>query len=293
VSERQRAATILVPLDGSIEATAAIPVARALADSEGATLRLLHVSKTRLAEADLLSRVRLSSEALSRTGPALIVDQSLGDRPAHGILAAADESCCILIVMCSRCAQASSSDEPAGGIGPVAAEVLCASPCPVVVVRPERGAAPWSLKRALLPIEGSPKAAAGVRPALDFPRRAGARLHVLYVAAEGFGRPSEPGSFAGPYYLDHPEYDWPAWTAEFVDRVSLLCGLPEEERPDMSFTAGDPGEEISKFASAQGIDLIVLGWHATLEGTHARTLKTVALRAPCPILIARLGERRC
>jgi nucleotide-binding universal stress UspA family protein len=281
-----RAATILVPLDGSIEATAAIPVARTFAESEGATVRLLHVTKTRLADAELLSRVRLTPEALSRMGPTMIVDQSIGDRPARSILAAAGEGGCILIVMCIRC------DERDGAIGSIAAEVLCASPCPVVVVRPERGAAPWLLGRALLPIDGSPNVAEGVRPALDLARRAGARLHVVYVAAEESRRPSEPGSFAGPYYLDHPEYDWPAWTAEFVDRVSFLSGLPDEERPEMSFASGDPGEEISKLAAAQGVDLIVLAWHATLEGRHARTLKTVALRAPCPILIARLG-RRC
>ena len=37
--------TVLVPLDGSTHATAALPVARVLAELEGASLRILHVGQ--------------------------------------------------------------------------------------------------------------------------------------------------------------------------------------------------------------------------------------------------------
>src|SRR5512138_2450482 len=40
-----RTATVIVPLDGSEEATAALPVARTLAQAEGVPLHLLHVGE--------------------------------------------------------------------------------------------------------------------------------------------------------------------------------------------------------------------------------------------------------
>ena len=54
--------TVLVPLDGSRHATAALPVARVLAELEGASLRILHVGQPFLAPRDLLDTLRLTPE---------------------------------------------------------------------------------------------------------------------------------------------------------------------------------------------------------------------------------------
>lgn len=54
--------TVLVPLDGSTHAMAALPVARVLAELEGASLRILHVGEPLLPPRDLLDTLGLMPE---------------------------------------------------------------------------------------------------------------------------------------------------------------------------------------------------------------------------------------
>ena len=68
------AKTVLVPLDGSVHATAAVPVARGLAELFHATLAVLHVSDDTLASAALVDRMKLSSQDVH----GLVVDQRSG-----------------------------------------------------------------------------------------------------------------------------------------------------------------------------------------------------------------------
>lgn len=51
------AKTVLVPLDGSVDATAAIPVARGFGELLNATVALLHVSDDALTPAALVERM--------------------------------------------------------------------------------------------------------------------------------------------------------------------------------------------------------------------------------------------
>ena len=68
------AQTVLVPLDGSVHATAAIPVARHLAELFNATLAVLHVSDEALESAALVDLIKLSSQDVR----GLVVDQRTG-----------------------------------------------------------------------------------------------------------------------------------------------------------------------------------------------------------------------
>jgi nucleotide-binding universal stress UspA family protein len=54
--------TVLVPLDGSIHATAAMPVARGFTDLLHATVAVLHVTDDALAGIALIERMKLSCE---------------------------------------------------------------------------------------------------------------------------------------------------------------------------------------------------------------------------------------
>ena len=56
--------TVLVPLDGSAHATAAVPVARGFAKLLHATVAVLHVSDDALTPAALVERMKLSPEDL-------------------------------------------------------------------------------------------------------------------------------------------------------------------------------------------------------------------------------------
>ena len=57
---------ILIPLDGSERALAALPVAKVLGEIERATLRIFHVADHKPAADELLSRLRLESSGARR-----------------------------------------------------------------------------------------------------------------------------------------------------------------------------------------------------------------------------------
>ena len=76
------ARTVLVPLDGSAHATAAIPVARGFGDLLHATVALLHISDDALTPAALVERMKLSTDDV----PGLIVEHRLGAAAAAAIV---------------------------------------------------------------------------------------------------------------------------------------------------------------------------------------------------------------
>jgi nucleotide-binding universal stress UspA family protein len=51
--------------------------------------------------------------------------------------------------------------------------------------------------------------------------------------------------------------------------------------------AGDPGEEILRYASTLGSDLAVLVWHGLASARHGAIFQSVVRRASCPVLILR------
>jgi nucleotide-binding universal stress UspA family protein len=143
------AKTVLVPLDGSVHATAAIPVAHGLADLLHATVALLHVSDDALTPAALVERMKLSSEDV----PGLIVEHRSGAAAAT-IVKEAGERHAAMIVMCPQI----RTDLGSRALGSVAAAVLRAAPCPVVLVPPRRGRKRWALHRLLVPHDGPRRA---------------------------------------------------------------------------------------------------------------------------------------
>src|SRR6516164_5956479 len=87
--------TVLVPLDGSIHATAAMPVARGLAELLHATVAVLHVTDDALAAAELVERMKLSSE----DARGLVIERRPGEAVAVIVQEAAERHA-DMIVMC-------------------------------------------------------------------------------------------------------------------------------------------------------------------------------------------------
>jgi len=142
-------AVILVPLDGSEQALAALPVAKVLGEIERAALRIVHVSERRPVSAELLKlEVPDGSTVDARTG-----------EPAAEILLAAGEMKPRLIVMCTHTAA-----KPGRTLGSTATNVLRNAPCPVVLVPPGRGSIAWHLHHVLVPHDGTPTTSAALRP---------------------------------------------------------------------------------------------------------------------------------
>lgn len=271
--------TLLVPLDGSPNATAALPVARGLADLMGATVALLYVGPEALAPGELLDRMRLSAEDVR----GLVISQSTGS-PADAIVRAAAARHAVLIVMCVPARPAG----PSYPFGSVPGDVLRTAPCPVVLVPSIRGRHPWALRQLVLPHDGTPTSAAAIAPTADLASRAGADLVVLHVATPGVERPAEPGTFVAPRYLDQPQHEWPAWEREFLERVRGAGHPTNIEKIRLVLAQGEASAAILEFSRRHASDLIALAWRGGLEPERARTMRRVIRDASCPVIVFRV-----
>jgi nucleotide-binding universal stress UspA family protein len=272
---------ILVPLDGSVHALAALPVARSLAELVHAKLHLVHVAEPIIHPRELLRKLGLTDDDVRGS----VVEQASGDAAAR-LVCLAREPACAYIVMCPHTGQG----EPVGDLGSVAREVLRWSTCPVVLVRPTWKPPPWCLRHVLVPYDGKPTTAAGLGPAWDLAVRADASLTVLHVTAVGMASLSEPGSITAPLYVDQAQHEWPAWTREFLQRT--CCAIPLERMPALRLVlaVGDPAAEIVRVAQAHDVDLIVLSCGGHLAGNHPCVARAVIREAPCPILMLRARQ---
>jgi nucleotide-binding universal stress UspA family protein len=273
------ATTALVPLDGSLQATAALPVARGLADLCGSTLVVLHVTDDPLTPAALVDRVKLSAEDVR----GVVIDQRTGVAAAVITQEAIDRDAAF-IVMCVHTREGGGP----GALGPVAEAVLLAAPCPVVLVPPARGRRPWGLHRLLFPHDGTPTTACAMGPVAALASRAGAEVVVLHVATPGAERPAEAGTLVSPRYLDHPQHEWPAWSREFLERVCCLGQATSRAGMRVAMVEGDPGGAIVEFARENASDLITLAWRGDLGPDHARAMRRVLSDAVCPAVVLRV-----
>lgn len=270
---------LLVPLDGTPAARAALPAAKALGDIFGASPRILHVSGEKPSSlrdiADRLGLARAGLEAWS-------IETQAGD-PSAAILKAARALEARFIVMCAHTAAARAD----GPLGSTALGVLKAAPCPVVLVRPSLQLAGWRPQRIVLPYDGGPAGESAVRLASEVARLADADVVVLLVGAAGVRAPAEAGGSMGmPRYVDQPHHEWPSWADELLER--LACQCPEGRlHAHLKLRGGEPGAEILRFAAEESADLIVLGWKGEWGGEHAATLKAVLRGAPCPVVVVR------
>ena len=268
------AAEILVPLDGSEAALAALPVAKVLGQIAQAALRLLHVAESKPADADLLSRLRLLGQDLDGA----TLDVRTGD-PATEILRHAKEIKPLGIVLCRHTSSAVRK------VGRTAIGVLSNASCPLVLVPPERGAALWHLQHILVPHDGSPRTSIGLRPAVEIAGRAGAELLLLHVA-DLRAAPGEPGSLVPSPYMDQPQHEWPAWSSEFVRRFASLC-LLGHVHVRFRLAHGNPTEEVLRLATEQSADLMLLAWQGELDAPRAAILKGLVVGADCPVMVMR------
>ncbi|HZV02547.1 MAG TPA: universal stress protein, partial [Planctomycetota bacterium] len=207
---------LIVPLDGTRAALAAIPVAKALAAIEGATVHIVHVGKRGLSPRDLLEKVGLAPEHATDS-----VLQARTGSPAEEICRIVRERKGSSVVMCAR------TGGPGEGLelGSVAKAVLGGAHAPVVFVPAKPRPEPFALRRIVFPHDGSPGTADAIGAATHLARRAGAELLVLHVAtATSTGE--EAGTFPPPFYVDQPQHEWPTWTREFLDRLCCGCEAP-------------------------------------------------------------------
>jgi nucleotide-binding universal stress UspA family protein len=270
---------VLVPLDGSDCATAAMPVARRLAELLHATVILLHVGSDALVPAALVERMRLSGEDLQ----GLVIEHRPG-APAEVIVREAAACRAAMIVMCPQV----RADVRSRTFGTVAEAIFRSAPCPVVLVPSARGRKRWELHQLLVPHDGTPTSAVTVGPATDLAAMAAAELVVLHVATPDREKPVEPGTLVVPRYADQPHHEWTAWAREFVDRLRAVGGARNGIKIRLEVAQGEAGAAIVEFARQS--DLIVLGWRGALERDRALTVRRVIRDTACPVMVLRLDR---
>jgi nucleotide-binding universal stress UspA family protein len=271
---------VLLPVELSMHAQVGLPVARTLAALEGAVLHVLHIAERGTTSTELMQSLELPRELLHDS----VLEQRAGD-PAGQILRMAVEHPTAAIVMCTHSGAAAQGTN----LGPVAERVLIDAPCPVVLVRPERGTRPWEIRRVLFPHDSTPTTSAGMNPALHIARRAHARLWIVHVADPGALPPPEPGSLPAPRYMDQRQHEWPAWAIEFLERLIGVCGSSlDPSQLHLALARGEPAREVVHYAVEHQADLIVATCRGALDDAHGRVVKALLREAPCPVMIVKV-----
>jgi len=278
---------VIVPLDGSPEAAEALPLAKAVASLLGATVHIVHVSETALPPTDMARQLSLDPDELQ----GVVIDRVIG-KPAEVIVALQQDNRLSPIVVSAR-GRGTPPEQP---IGPVATHLIESSRGPVLLVWPEHPPRPTQAvglwRRILLPLDGTPSTSFAIAPAIDLAQRCRAELYILYVAALGKQRPPEAGTLTPPKYLDQPQYEWPDWAAELLQRLWQVTGLTPSKIPvRMSMASGEPIQEIARFAVQHQIDLIAFAWNGRFIRGGPLAVTSGLREAGCPSLILHAPSR--
>jgi nucleotide-binding universal stress UspA family protein len=253
--------TVLVALEHGKSGEELLASARVLAHVGDWGVRVLHVKDDAAAPDLVLSaRLRTNTEIVEETGA-----------PAEAILAAAGAPDVDVLAFCLR----SAADR---GVGHVADALLRGAPGPLFVTR--RGMPPLrSLKRILVPLEGSPSASEAMRYTEQHFCERGREIVVLHVATADM--PSEPGTMSAPRMVDQEQYEWSAWHEEFTMRFS---SCPEGGRHRTLVRVGLPSETIVAEAASLKAEMVVVAWSQELGEGRAAAVKALLERSPCPLL---------
>ena len=280
---------ILIPLDGSVLAESALPVAKYLSRAVGARITLIHIIEkdavafihgerhlTRHEEAEgYLDQIRKSTFPAG-SPVALHVHESAVQDVAQGIVEHQDELTPDLIVMCSH---------GRGGFrdllfGSIAQQVITSGRVPVLIVRPQAAERqkPFECRSILAPTDGRPHHEEGLITAARLAQATRARLNLVAVAPTLetlAGRQAATGRFmpgATRAMLEMVEDELRTYLEGMAERfqaegvpVSALVGR------------GDPAALIARNAETTHADLIVFGTHGK-AGTKAFWAHSVGAR---------------
>jgi nucleotide-binding universal stress UspA family protein len=268
---------LLVPLDGSNLAEAAVPVAAGLARALRARVTLLHMIERR-PPAEIHGERHLSEPEEARTYLREVARRDFStvavethvhsvqvSDVAQAIVAHLEELQPDLIVMCAH-GRGGLRDLVAGSI---AQQVIGAGDCPILLLQPNEAPQPVSFRRFLVALDGDPAHEQGLAVAGELAHTLGAALHLVMVvptpgtlpgeqAAAGLLLPSTTRAMldlAEGGARDYLETRAQAWRVHGLTVTSEVC-------------RGDPPVEVARAAEAAGTDLIVLGTHGK-AGTRA------------------------
>jgi nucleotide-binding universal stress UspA family protein len=124
----------------------------------------------------------------------------------------------------------------------------------------------------LIPLDGTPEAAAAVDRSVELFARAGVDLVVLHVFDQA----------TVPRFWDQPAHARRAFEDEFMARYCAVPGARLELR------SGVAGEQVIDVAAAEQVDLIALGWSQRLDAGRARVVRRTVTAADVPVMLVPL-----
>ncbi len=282
---------LLVPLDGTPQAAAALPLARAYAEATKADIVLLRAVPGRPGPAPdtdvQQARQYLAGVAHELAGAGPRVETVVATRePARAILEETRGRDVDLIVMTTH----GRTGLGRAVLGSVAERVLERSPVPVSLLRPG-GHRVTHIQTLLVPVDGTPGGAIALGAAVGLARASGAKI-VLYevvVPVPAYVYNSLPGVTLGGF-ID------PQWDEEARESAqSYVDGLVERLRKvglqaEGYARIGTVAETIVAAAEERNADAIVMSTHA-LTGPARTVLGSVAdevvRQARRPVLLIR------
>jgi nucleotide-binding universal stress UspA family protein len=255
---------IIVPMDGSNLAEAALPYAAALARVEEQDIQLLavaeqlngvrHAERLQSLVADALqSRLTSLAARLQTTGLRIEVSVRRGD-PVEIIVATAATHRARMVVMTSH----GMGGQDHWLMGSVADKVLRLASCPVLLVRPNAvdvdPTITWRPRRLIVPLDGS----AVAEQALPFAYRwaAGFGAEVLLVRVQPWL--AMQFAFAGGYLRDLAEWDTELVAAASSYLQGLRQAPPSGVTVQTNVLRGNPTSCLCDFANQDDLDLFVM-----------------------------------
>jgi len=295
---------ILVPLDGSTLAEAALPAAVSLAQRFKAPVTLLHIieqdapdevhrdrhlTEAREAEAYLAeTAMRVFTPEMKvnlhvHTSPVADVARSIVDHSS-------DEIQPDLIILCSH----GNSGMHDLVFGNIAQEVAALSGTTVLLIKPDETPAPFSLQHILVPLDNESIHDKALPTAESLAKAYGAELDLLCVIPTLGTLSGEQAAASNMLPATATAY------LDIAEEIALehfqghLDGYKKTNIPATAEIArGDPAQIITKTAEKIGADLILFGTHgrAGLDAFWNRSVAaSVARRTEIPILLVPLSD---
>jgi nucleotide-binding universal stress UspA family protein len=274
---------IVVPLDGSAQANAALPLARTLARATGAAVTLVRVKTDTESREEVTTALSRVAEELA--GAAIHVQSVVRDGdPADEILDEVKKQHADLVVMRTH----GRSGLGRAVLGSVTERIVKASDVPVVLLRPG-GQRVSQVRTLLVPVDGSPGGAVALGTAIGLSKSTGAALRLVEVVVP------IPTYIYSTFAMNGAVYVDPAWDAEaqagartYVDALIGRLRAAGVDATGEVAVESSVADTIVKTADEHNADLIVMSSQA-LTGVARAFLGSVAdavVRAShCPVLL--------
>lgn len=294
---------VLVAIDFSPPAEAALTYGRALAEHHGATLHVLHVLENSFLNATVVDPTRLEAAALRRmrerlTDRGRVTARATVDRsgaPADAIVTYARLHDIDLIVTGTH----GRTGMAHVLMGSVAEQVVRTAPCPVLTVRQrERDFVRVEentmilLNRILVATDFGEAADAALTYGRALARAFDATLHVLHVADNVYMRNLGGEAYVGPL-PGALQRDVDAEARRRLHELTVDDDVSPLPTVPALRTSTAPALEIAAYATEHDIDLIVIGTHGRGAIGHllmGSVAERVVRIAPCPVLTVRHPE---